>query len=243
MHMCKISPRLQISQRNKRIMAILMSICQVIISHVMLFLSVLGLMHAEEIETMLSADINEENEMNSVLMEYSAMPNGIGETVDNINQIRFESAKELASYTLLNLYLLSGIAGIYLLTCLVLLVGTVKNRPHFISPWLFTNIVIGFFLLALMIWGSPKFFDLDQGGLIPYWCVSISLFASDIFSWILIYEHYKNLVQNKKLADRYVESATVKIPFHYRKENIYLGNNGMKHHVCDPLVDQNNYVM
>ncbi|EDS33201.1 conserved hypothetical protein [Culex quinquefasciatus] len=80
-----------VSPKYLRISSILIAIYKVLVAHVLLFIMLLGLAHAEEMSTILGADIADQKERE----EYVYIPtNAKGETM---NQMRFKSAANLAS--------------------------------------------------------------------------------------------------------------------------------------------------
>ena len=74
-----------------------------------MFVTLLGLIHAEATSRILSEDMEDQRDRE----DYSLVPvnqNGI-----SMNSIRFKSATKLAEETLYFLYLANGFAGLYLL--------------------------------------------------------------------------------------------------------------------------------
>lgn len=101
-----------------------------LVSHLMMFLVILALMHAEEMINILIVDIADQKERE----EYYELPmHANGETM---NQVRFKSASQLAAGTLKTLYLGTAMVTLYLLCCLFLLCGSLRYRSQLMVPWL-----------------------------------------------------------------------------------------------------------
>lgn len=115
------------------------------VAHVVLFVILLGLAHAEEMSCVLSADIQDQKERQ---LEYEFPTNSNGET---LNEIRFKSASQLASVTIFMLYAGTTIASFYLISTLALLVGTLRSRSEYMLPWLIMDLVGAFLLGGIII--------------------------------------------------------------------------------------------
>lgn len=122
----------------------------------------LSLSHAEEMTTILGADIEDQRER----QEYLDLPtNSKGES---LNQIRFNTASHLASVTLIMLYIGTAVASIYLLSCLGLLIGTVKNRSELLLPWLVLDLIGALLVVSVAIVGSNDQIFQYTGGKIQF---------------------------------------------------------------------------
>uniref|UniRef100_A0A1B0CYF1 DUF7027 domain-containing protein n=1 Tax=Phlebotomus papatasi TaxID=29031 RepID=A0A1B0CYF1_PHLPP len=152
--------RLIFSPRYVRIAALMISIYQVILSHAVLFSIVLGLLHAERVNKVLEEDIAEENEM----AENTELP----DNAETVNQIRFKSAQELSSITCLGMVALTTMAAIYLLSCLALLIGTLKNRPKLMIPWLVLDGISALIMILFMTTVDMNNYAQKMGGIANY---------------------------------------------------------------------------
>lgn len=81
--------------------------------------------------------------------------------------------------TLILLYVASGIAGIYLISSLGLLIGTLRNRVNFLIPWLILDLVGIMLTIALMILLSCGLYEF-VGGQMQY----CEFYCIYIFRWI-----------------------------------------------------------
>uniref|UniRef100_A0A336LTB6 CSON000734 protein n=1 Tax=Culicoides sonorensis TaxID=179676 RepID=A0A336LTB6_CULSO len=235
----------QMLPRNLRISALLVAIYQVLIAHFLLFVMLLGLVHAEEMSTILSADIADHKEQE----EYYFIPTL--STGESLNTVRFKSASHLAFVTLVILYIGTSISVIYLLSCLGLLIGTLRKRAELMLPWLILDSIGAILVLAVMVAAANSEFNVlyYSGGEIQYWIFCGIMTTFNLVIWLIVQAYYKTLRQMNKM--RHVAAVPIpmppvprndKIPYHYRKENMYLGENGLKHYVTD-LVTEDSYLM
>ncbi|CAD7082428.1 unnamed protein product [Hermetia illucens] len=223
-----------LTPKHLRISAILIAIYQVLVAHVILFVMLMGLAHAEEMRTILGIDIADQKEREDY---YEVVTNAKGES---LNQIRFKSASHLASFTLLILYIGTVVASVNLFSSLGLFIGVFKNKTELMLPWLVLDMLGVVIILAIMIFVANGTFVCFVGGQWQYMSLCVAFILFDIIIWYTIYCYYISIRQIRKLT----EIATVaipcpppgSIPFHYRKENMYLGSGGYKHILadCDP---------
>lgn len=212
----------------------MISIYQVLVAHVVLFVMLLGLAHAEEMKTILGIEIADQKEREDY---YEVVTNAKGES---LNQIRFKSATSLATFTSSILYVGTTIASINLFSSLGLFIGVFKNRMEFMLPWLILDFIGIFLLVAIMITVSEESFVCYVGGPLQYWFFCTGFVLFDILIWLTVFNFYISLREMRKLT----EIATVAIPcpppgaipFQYRRENMYLGSGNYKHVLadCDP---------
>jgi hypothetical protein len=111
-----------------------------------MFVMLLGLINAEKAQKLLLEDIDDQKEMEDYYY-YPAM-NNRGETLDII---RLNSATKLASSTIFKLTIGTVIATIYLLVCLSLFAGVIKNRAHFIVPWMIFDVIISLVINSVLL--------------------------------------------------------------------------------------------
>lgn len=154
----------QISPKNLRLSAILISIYEIVscekvlifndwlsnhfqlIAHVIMFVMLLGLINAEKAQKLLMEDIDDQKEMEDYY--YYPAVNNRGETLDIV---RLNSATKLASSTILKLTIGTAIATIYLLVCLGLFAGVIKNRSHLIIPWMVFDVVVSLMINSVLV--------------------------------------------------------------------------------------------
>lgn len=120
-----------------------------------MFVMLLGLINAEKAQKLLMEDIDDQKEMEDYY--YYPAVNNKGETLDIV---RLNSATKLASSTILKLTLGTTVASIYLLVCFGLFAGVIKNRAHFIIPWLVFDVVVSLIINSvLVIIGSNELYE------------------------------------------------------------------------------------
>lgn len=222
-----------VSPKYLRISTILIAIYKVLIAHVLLFIMLLGLAHAEEMSAILGADIADQKERE----EYVYIPtNAKGETM---NQLRFKSAASLASVTLYMLYVGTTLATIYVLSCLGLLIGTLRNRHEFFIPWMvvdFFGTLISASVMIAVGYNKVAYYGIGQW---QYWGFCAVMTAFNIVIWMVVRMFYKNLVHMTKLREVAVVAipcpspGSKQIPYHFRKENMHLSDGGLKHILFD----------
>lgn len=117
-----------------------------LVAHVIMFVMLLGLINAEKAQKLLLEDIDDQKEMEDYY--YYPAINNRGETLDIV---RLNSATKLASSTIFKLTVGTVIATIYLLACLSLFAGVIKNRAHFILPWMIFDVVISFVINSILL--------------------------------------------------------------------------------------------
>uniref|UniRef100_A0A182LS20 Uncharacterized protein n=1 Tax=Anopheles culicifacies TaxID=139723 RepID=A0A182LS20_9DIPT len=240
-----------------RVTAILIAIYKVLTAHVFLFVMLLGLAHAEEMSTILQMSIAEQE------CEYYATTNEQGES---INGWRFRSAEKLASVTLCILYIGTTVATIYVLSCLGLLIGTLRNRHEFFVPWMVVDflgtLAIGSIVMACGCNDSTYQYVAKW----EYWGFCFVMFVFNGTVWGVIRLFYKNLVHMTKLrevaivaipcpaappangtekgtcpASKCKNGLAAPPPYHYRKENMHLSDGGLKHILFD--ANEANYLV
>jgi hypothetical protein len=106
----------------------------------------LGLINAEKAQNLLFEDIEDQKSMEDYYY-YPTINNKNGESLDII---RLNFATKLASNTIYKLVIGTFAATIYLLLCLGLFVGVIKNRYQLIAPWLIFEVIISFAINALL---------------------------------------------------------------------------------------------
>lgn len=117
-----------------------------LIAHVIMFVMLLGLINAEKAQKLLMEDIDDQKEMEDYY--YYPAVNNKGETLDIV---RLNSATKLAASTILKLTIGTAIATVYLLVCLGLFAGVIKNRSHFIIPWMIFDVVISLVINSVLV--------------------------------------------------------------------------------------------
>lgn len=116
------------------------------IAHVIMFVMLLGLINAEKAQKLLMEDIEDQKEMEDYY--YYPAVNNRGDTLDIV---RLNSATKLASSTVFKLTVGTGIATIYLLVCLGLFAGVVKNRANLIVPWMIFDVIVSLINNSILI--------------------------------------------------------------------------------------------
>lgn len=129
-----------------------------LVAHVILFVMLMGLAHAEEMRTILGIDIADQKEREDY---YEVVTNAKGES---LNQIRFKSASHLASFTLLILYIGTVVASVNLFSSLGLFIGVFKNKTELMLPWLVLDMLGVVIILAIMIFVANGTFVCFVGG-------------------------------------------------------------------------------
>uniref|UniRef100_A0A1A9VMU6 Uncharacterized protein n=1 Tax=Glossina austeni TaxID=7395 RepID=A0A1A9VMU6_GLOAU len=210
-----------VSPKNLRLSALLISIYQLVVAHILLFMVLLGLAHAEQMRNILIADIEDQKE------------NGFYSLAPFQNQLRLRNASDLVSVTEILMYILTSVASVYLLSTIALFFGIYKNRSELVLPWLIVELIFIVTAIVLIIWLRSEKFVQIIGGKICYFTICASLLLFDSMMWYVVHCFYQSLRTMNKLR----EIATVaipcpppgSIPFHFRRENMYLGSNGYKH--------------
>ncbi|XP_067612666.1 uncharacterized protein Fie [Eurosta solidaginis] len=210
-----------VSPKNLRLSAILIGIYQLLVAHLLLFLVLLGLAHAEQMKTMLAMDIEDQKD------------NGFYDMSPFRNQLRLRTASQLVSVTEMFLYISTGVASIYLLSTIALFAGIFKNRSEFVLPWLVVEFIFNVSAVILVFGLRNERFVEIIGGKFYYFMICFTVILFDFLMWCIIHVFYQSLRTMNKLR----EIATVaipcpppgSIPFHFRRENMYLGSNGYKH--------------
>uniref|UniRef100_A0A182KFT2 Uncharacterized protein n=1 Tax=Anopheles christyi TaxID=43041 RepID=A0A182KFT2_9DIPT len=253
---------LPLSPKYLRVTAILIAIYKVLTAHVFLFVMLLGLAHAEEMSTILQMSIADQKDSEYIWTT--------SEQEESINEWRFKSAEKLASgrlsilahlgLTLCVLYIGTTVATIYVLSCLGLLIGTLRNRHEFFIPWMvvdfFGTLAIGSVVLACGCNDSTYQYVAEW----EYWSFCTIMFIFNATVWCVIRMFYKNLVHMTKLREVAIVAIPCPaaappsvangvgvtkcpngIPHHYRKENMHLSDGGLKHILFD--ANEANYLV
>ncbi|XP_059613071.1 uncharacterized protein LOC132259446 [Phlebotomus argentipes] len=219
-----------LARKTLRIIAFIIAAYQLVISHTLLFMVFIGLMHAKEVHKMLLADIEEDREIN----EYTAMPDVYAVSR---NEMRFKTAQELTKYTLTVLYVALVLSATYVLSCIILLKGVMKNNPCMMCPWLLLKGFSTVILFLFWIFGKIQcHLPLNLSAI--YESTFMALYLLDMIILLFVRQYYIYAKQDRKLANELIESATVKIPIH-DKEKIIEGNDGYTHHIhtaADPIL-------
>ncbi|XP_017477638.1 PREDICTED: uncharacterized protein LOC108367521 isoform X1 [Rhagoletis zephyria] len=146
-----------VSPKNLRLSAILIGIYQLLVAHLLLFLVLLGLAHAEQMKNMLAMDIEDQKD------------NGFYDMSPFRNQLRLRTASQLVSVTEMLLYILTAVASVYLLSTIALFAGIFKNRSEFVLPWLVVEFIFIISAAVLVFWlQNEKFVDIIGGKV--YYC-------------------------------------------------------------------------
>uniref|UniRef100_A0A182PRH8 Uncharacterized protein n=1 Tax=Anopheles epiroticus TaxID=199890 RepID=A0A182PRH8_9DIPT len=244
---------LPLTPKYLRVTVILIAIYKVLTAHVFLFVMLLGLAHAEEMSTILQMSIADQKDSEYIWTT--------SEHEESINEWRFKSAEKLASVTLCVLYIGTTVATIYVLSCLGLLIGTLRNRHEFFIPWMvvdfFGTLAITSLVLACGCNDSTYQYVTEW----EYWLFCTTMFIFNATVWCVIRMFYKNLVHMTKLREVAIvaipcpaapaagagENGGVGpkcpngIPHHYRKENMHLSDGGLKHILFD--ANEANYLV
>lgn len=208
-----------------------------------MFIMLLGLINAEKAQKLLLEDIDDQKEMEDYY--YYPAVNNRGETLD---VVRLNSATKLASSTIFKLTIGTVIATIYLLVCLGLFAGVIKNRAHFIVPWMVFDVIISLGINSvLLIVGTSTLYErfaisnwlyCEYRKVIYYLLFSdLNLFLSSIFpidlisgsfcavytlmdmcTWMVVFQYYSIIKQMAKLREEAIIPAPI-IAFPYNREH------------------------
>ncbi|KAG5671362.1 hypothetical protein PVAND_001563 [Polypedilum vanderplanki] len=229
---------IQISPKNLRLGAILISIYEILIAHVIMFVMLLGLINAEKAQKLLLEDIDDQKEMEDYYY-YPAM-NNRGETLDII---RLNSATKLASSTVYKLTIGTVIATIYLLVCLGLFAGVIKNRAHFIVPWMIFDVIISLVINSiLLIVGTNMLYTRFAISNWLYWSFCAVYTIMNLCTWSVVFQYHSILRQMTKLREEAIIPAPIVTPYPYYHENTIESHNGLKHTTLLGNIDHSNYV-
>ncbi|XP_055608470.1 uncharacterized protein LOC129755820 [Uranotaenia lowii] len=237
-----------VSPKYLRISTLLIAIYKVLVAHILLFIMLLGLAHAEEMSAILGADIADQKERE----EYIYVPtNAKGETM---NQLRFKTAANLASVTLCMLYIGTTLATIYVLSCLGLLIGTLRNRHELFIPWMVVDFFGTLICASIMIAVGYNKMAYQLVGKWQYWGFCFVMTSFNLVIWSVVRLFYKNLAHMTKLREVAVvaipcpapgsvipKNCSAAAPYHYRKENMHLSDGGLKHILFD--ANEANYLV
>lgn len=123
-----------------------------LIAHVIMFIMLLGLINAEKAQKLLQDDIVDQQEMEDYY--YYPAVNNKGETLDIV---RLNSATKLASSTIVKLTIGTTIATVYLLVCLGLFAGIIKNRSNMIIPWMIFDVLMSLVINSVLVLVGSKY--------------------------------------------------------------------------------------
>lgn len=112
----------------------------------------LGLINAEKAQKLLQDDIVDQQEMEDYY--YYPAVNNKGETLDIV---RLNSATKLASSTIVKLTIGTTIATVYLLVCLGLFAGIIKNRSNMIIPWMIFDVLMSLVINSVLVLVGSKY--------------------------------------------------------------------------------------
>ncbi|CAG9808011.1 unnamed protein product [Chironomus riparius] len=228
--------RVQISPKNLRLGAILISIYEILIAHVVMFVMLLGLINAEKAQKLLLEDIEDQKEMEDYY--YYPAINNRGETLDII---QLNSATKLASGTIFKLTIGTVIATIYLLVCLSLFTGVLKNRAQLIVPWMIFDVIISLVINSiLLIIGTSMLYERFAINNWLYWSFCAVYTVIDLCVWVIVFQYYSIIKHMAKLREEAIIPAPIVTPYPYYQENTVESINGLKHTLCN--VEKANYV-
>ncbi|KAM7358159.1 fire exit [Cochliomyia hominivorax] len=211
-----------IRPKHIRLSAVLICINQFLIANILLFIVILAYIHIEEANSRAIADM-EDQRANA----FYSLPDLL------LNGIRFNFASDITMTSRVFAFTMVCCSAIYLLSAIGLLIGIYKSREEFVLIWLILQVIIfiGGIVFSVWIWNSE--FVKHTIGKIIFFLMAATVLAGDAIMWYIIYCFYHSL----RLMNKLREIATVAIPcpapgtvpFHFRRENMYLGSNGYKH--------------
>jgi hypothetical protein len=218
----------------------------------------LGLINAEKAQKLLMEDIEDQKEMEDYY--YYPAVNNRGDTLDIV---RLNSATKLASSTVFKLTVGTAIAVVYLLVCLGLFAGVVKNRANFIVPWMIFDVIVSLINNSiLVIIGTSMLyerFDISEWlycklKLLPIlsiknycyrfvpgsFCIVYTIV--DLCTWFVVFNYYSIIKQMSKLREEAVIKcpAPIVTPYPYYRDSMFESDNGLRHTLFEP--DQLDYV-
>ncbi|XP_069691347.1 uncharacterized protein Fie [Periplaneta americana] len=131
----------------------LIAVIELLVSAIILFLLLLGSAHAQEIAAMLEADIEENGGGNSGYQDtedasvYAVPPHHA-----NNNEMRLHKGQHVALVMIIALYTAIAMVTIHLVSCTLLLYGSIMHVRQCLLPWL-SVVVIGlvFSLASLLV--------------------------------------------------------------------------------------------
>lgn len=137
------------------------------------------------------------------------------------------------------LYIGTAISAIYLLSCLGLLIGTLRNRPEIILPWLILDAIGAVLIFAIMFAAANSEFNVlyYSGGEIQYWIFCFVMTLFNLMIWLIVFTFYQSIRQVAKL--QHLAAVAIPMPgpdmttsvYKFKKENLYIGDGGMKHYL------------
>lgn len=128
-------------------------------AHTMIFIVILGLIHARETSSILQADMIDQKERDWI----DDVP--INAQGESLNTVRFDEGQQLARNTVEYLYFLTGVGTGYLISTVSLFFGSLQNKPEFILVWLILHSITGVIFAIGVFFGEyctndviPEFF-------------------------------------------------------------------------------------
>lgn len=218
----------------------------------------LGLINAEKAQKLLLEDIEDQKEMEDYY--YYPAINNRGETLDII---QLNSATKLASGTIFKLTIGTVIATIYLLVCLSLFTGVLKNRAQLIVPWMIFDVIVSLVINSILLivgtsmlyerfaisnWLYCKYKVIFESNFSPSLTHILKFTGSfcavytvvDLCVWVIVFQYYSIIKHMAKLREEAIIPAPIVTPYPYYQENTVESINGLKHTLCN--VEKANYV-
>lgn len=179
-----------------------------------------------------------------------------------MNIVRFKTASALAKNTLVILYVACVVAGLYLLTCLGLMIGILKHRPNTMVPWLVVNFFTAIFCNACFVIFGTKFFCdnfnvsreifceyFDRIYFVPIFTfISISGFFCatnsflDFLNWYIVHCYYKNVRQMSKLREEAIIPIPCPPPNYNKQPPNYPKQDSIYEGLRHSIINEYNYV-
>ncbi|XP_073840856.1 fire exit [Musca autumnalis] len=215
-----------IRPKHIRLSAVLICINQFFIAIILLFIVILAYIHIEEANSRAIADMEDQRDN-----AYYSLSDLI------LNRLRFHLASDVTMTSRVLASILVCCSSVYLLSAIGLLIGIYKSREEFVLLWL---VLQSFFFVAgcvFTFWVAGSDFVEHTIGKPCFFLMAAAVLLSDASMWYIIYNYYHSI----RLMNKLREIATVAIPcpppgsvpFHFRRENMYLGSNGYKHILSD----------
>ncbi|XP_054283746.1 uncharacterized protein LOC129001093 [Macrosteles quadrilineatus] len=173
----------------------LIAVVQLLLSAIGLFLLLLGSAHAQEMATMLEADIEDSAQREGIVL--SSEDSGLfGSEVMinsfNQNDIRLHKAQHLAIVVIITLYTGVAMTTVLLFSCILLLYGAIMHVRQLLVPWI-SVVLLGlvFCCTAMLVsmflaHGTRAFIILVVGSL---------HLALGFYLWLVVYSHYRELCE------------------------------------------------
>ncbi|XP_065360886.1 uncharacterized protein Fie [Calliphora vicina] len=211
-----------IRPKHIRLSAVLICINQFLIANILLFIVILAYIHIEEANSRAIADMEDQRDN-----AYYSLPDLI------LNRIRFHFANDVTMTSRVFAFSLVCCSAVYLLSAIGLLIGIYKSREEFVLIWLILQVAFFIGGIVFSVWISDGKLVEHTVGKLFFFIMSATVLVCDATMWYIIYCFYHSI----RLMNKLREIATVAIPcpapgtvpFHFRRENMYLGSNGYKH--------------